>query len=313
MSELPQTAKTADMLPSAECRVSVIIPAYRAMATLGRCLDALAGQCCADIAYEVIIVDNGGNEGLAALLSGYAFARAVTEPMPGSYAARNAGIAAANGEVLAFTDADCVPDPQWLAAGVAALHTASDIGLVGGRIRLMLPDLPEHAWSAAMHYQRYVAFDQRSYIQQKHFAATANMFTTRKVLDDVGGFDQRLYSGGDLEFGNRVARRGHRLVYADDAIVRHEARASLRELIDKARRLAGGEVMLLRTGQRRHSLRGWLNVLLPPVVLSLRLASLERVSGSWRSRWLAIGVVNLLHLVALLERIGIYLGRTPRR
>jgi len=293
--------------------VSVIVPVHLGMLNLSDCLVALSRQDYPTDRYEVIVVDNGGNAGIEALLDKYANAHLVSETVPGSYAARNAGIRHARGDVFAFTDADCRPHIDWLRQGVAPFVDKPDTGLVGGAVRISLPSTTDEGLNAAQLYEKYFAFDQQNYVQAKGFAATANMFTRRQVMAQVGLFDQRLLSGGDLEFGNRVAAKGYALVYADSAEIVHSARHNLAALMRKARRTAGGKVLLERFGLQRNSLRDWVNILLPPLRTCIRFAADRSLTASGWSRARALAVLNLLHYVALFERISIYLGKTPRR
>src|SRR5688572_1543548 len=124
--------------------VSVIIPVYNDRARLQTCLDALHRQTYPAERYEVIVVDNGSREPLDDLMQTYPRARLEHEAQPGSYAARNRGIACARGEILVFTDADCVPAAQWLDCGVRALSASPNCGYVGGRVEPFLhdPDAP---------------------------------------------------------------------------------------------------------------------------------------------------------------------------
>src|SRR3954447_26423119 len=104
--------------------VSVVVPVRDGARVIGECLDALTAQRGAP-PYEVLVVDNGSTDNTAAAVRAHPSAPTlVTESRPGSYAARNAGIIAAAGSVLAFTDADCTPAPTWLAAAMAALDGA---------------------------------------------------------------------------------------------------------------------------------------------------------------------------------------------
>ena len=84
----------------------------------------------------------------------------------------------------------------------------------------------------------------------ERFAATANLFVRREVVDDLGGFDASLRSGGDYEFGRRATGAGYRLVYAPEASVVHRPRASLRETWRLHRRLGAGWAALARKGAR---------------------------------------------------------------
>ena len=216
--------------------VSVIIPVYNDAARLALCLNALESQRYPADRVEILVVDNGSTDDPAPAVGQMARARLLYEPTPGSYAARNLGIAAARGDVLAFTDADCLPKPDWLCHGVRLLDATPNCGLVGGRIRLFTGRRP----TTVELYQQVFAFQQEHYVRTDRFAATANMFTTRAVMRAVGTFDQRLKSGGDHHWGNRVADAGYTLAYAPDAVVLHPARPSQAEWRHKLERVVGG-------------------------------------------------------------------------
>lgn len=222
--------------------LSVVIPARDAARTLSRCLDALSRQEAAP-EFEVVVVDNGSTDDTARIVEQHPVgARLVREPRPGSYAARNAGIVASTGSVLAFTDADCIPHSRWLAAGSVA---TPERGLVGGRIVTTGPPL-----SAVARYDSALYLDQSAYVSDQGFAATANLFVDRRVIEAAGLFDADLHSGGDLEFCHRAAEHGGRLVYSADAVVEHEARTSYHELWRLHRRLGSGWAALARRGKR---------------------------------------------------------------
>ena len=110
--------------------VSVIVPARDAAATLGGTLDALAAQELDDD-LEVIVVDDGSGDATAAIAEAHPVATVVRQARAGPAAARNAGVAASRGALLAFTDADCRPQPGWLAAGSEAL---ARLDLAQGRV-----------------------------------------------------------------------------------------------------------------------------------------------------------------------------------
>ena len=92
--------------------VSVVIPVHRNPDGLRLCLDALQRQTYPDSHFEVVVVDNGGNEDLGPMVSEYSNARLCYEEVPSSYAARNTGARHARGSVFAFTDSDCIPAPE---------------------------------------------------------------------------------------------------------------------------------------------------------------------------------------------------------
>ncbi|MEM6423936.1 MAG: glycosyltransferase family A protein, partial [Cyanobacteria bacterium P01_H01_bin.119] len=118
--------------------VSVIIPVYNDAEHLALCLAALAQQTYKRSRTEIIVIDNGSDDPALTqtVVQPYDNVALAIEPTPGSYAARNRGLALAQGEVIAFTDADCIPDRNWLAEGVRLLAETPNCGLVGGNIKL---------------------------------------------------------------------------------------------------------------------------------------------------------------------------------
>src|ERR1041385_8126335 len=101
--------------------VSVIIPVWNDPERLTKCLDALRKQTYPAHSYEIIVVDNGSAVPVDRVVASYGHARVVHEQRVGSYAARNSGLKVARGQVIAFTDADCLPAPDWIEKGVAHL------------------------------------------------------------------------------------------------------------------------------------------------------------------------------------------------
>jgi len=225
--------------------VTVVIPVYDDYETLEVTLRALERQSYPVDDVEVIVVDNGTPRSRRRDVDGeFDFVRQISESTQGSYAARNAGVEAAAGEILAFTDADCRPDRDWLTNGIDALDGAPRVGLVGGALEIVTEDDGAGSVegpSAAEVWEVSRGFPQKHYIEDLKFAATANMLTRRSVFEDVGLFDEDLLSGGDREWGERVAEAGYELVYDAEALVRHPARRDLRSLLKKHVRTTRGD------------------------------------------------------------------------
>jgi O-antigen/teichoic acid export membrane protein/GT2 family glycosyltransferase len=218
--------------------VSVIIPVYNNASGLGLCLAALAPQTYPATRFEVIVVDNGSTDDVADVVARFPQVRLISEARPGSYAARNRGLSVATGDIIAFTDSDCIPDVGWIEGGVTALCQAEGCGLLGGAITFTYrspegPSTPELCDSV-------FDLDQQRFLALGKFACTANVFTWARVIQDVGPFDAAMKSVGDRDFGNRVAAGGYALAYTRDARVQHPARGTVRELVHKRRRVAGG-------------------------------------------------------------------------
>jgi glycosyltransferase involved in cell wall biosynthesis len=219
--------------------VTVVIPAWNAAATLPRCLDAVLKQSFPQAQYEVVVVDNGSRDETSRIALEYPRVRLVREDQPGSYAARNRGVREAAGEILAFTDADAVPERDWLERSMAALRAAGGRACIAGAVELTwdasAPTAVELVEATVAH-----PFPQQRFADQSHFGATVNLLVPRAAFETVGPFDARLRSGGDLEWGRRARQAGIAVSYAPDARVQHPARRTWRALARRARRLTGG-------------------------------------------------------------------------
>jgi len=218
-------------------KISVVIPVFND-ARLGTCLEALSRQTLPSDQFEVIVVDNGSEEPPQAIVDRYPFAQLASESTPGSYAARNRGLVLATGDVLAFTDSDCIPSADWLTAGLRAVEAAGSLVVVGGHINVFAADRQRP--KVVEFYDIAMAFDQERSIQLSHLVVTANLLAPRAAFDRVGPFNQQLLSGGDGEWCHRAAEMGIPILYCPEAVVDHPARATLTELIRKRRRVIGG-------------------------------------------------------------------------
>ena len=218
--------------PTGNERVAVIIPVYRDWQRLERCLDALARQSISAEQFEIIVVDNE-SEPKPAAINFPINARLIHEPRPGSYVARNAGIAVARAPVLAFTDSDCVPDRDWLSNGLAALAQHA-----GSRVTGPVPIFMEPGASRIAHlYELHTAFPQLAYVRNGH-CVTANLFVERSEFDRVGLFDE-CFSGGDTRWGRRAQAQGVPIVHVEGVRVFHPARCSVSDILHKSRRTGG--------------------------------------------------------------------------
>lgn len=232
-------------------------------------------------------------------------ARILPAPGPGSYAARNiaarAALAGAPEALLAFTDADCRPDPGWLAA-LAAGAAAHPGALLAGPVRMEAPA----RWTAAATFDRLRGIPQARYVA-RGYAATANLAVPGPVFAALGGFDASRRSGGDAEFCRRAGAAGHPLHLLPDAGVSHPVRADWAGLAVKARRVKGGQVA---AGPRRRRLAWVLRSLCPPVTDSRALLG---APAPWRDRLVALAVRFALWGVELAEVARLLAGGRPER
>jgi GT2 family glycosyltransferase len=239
-------------------KISVIVPHYNDLERLDVCLTALGRQFGVPDEFEIVVADNASPQGesaVAAAIDGRALLVTVTEK--GAGPARNGGVAASRGEILAFTDSDCLPEPDWLAEGLKAL---ADCDVVGGRVSVLVDD-PAHM-AAAEAYERVFAFDNEAYVTRKGFSGAGNLFCTRRVFDAVGGF--RTGVSEDVDWSHRATAAGFRLGYASGASVGHPARRTWAELTAKWRRVTA-ETYGLSAGQAGRRGRWILRTLALPV------------------------------------------------
>ncbi len=228
--------------------ISVVIPHLNQPEMLARCLASLkAGQRQAD---EIIVVDNGSASLPVAICA--AMGSGVTllqEPVPGPGPARNRGIAAATGDVLAFIDADCLAAPDWLTQACAAMTdpamtdpamtdpamtnsamTNSGATILGGDVRIAYADPARLTMLEA--YESIYAYRMDRYIAREGFTGTGNLVVRRAVLDDVGPF-AGIGVAEDRDWGRRATAKGYVIRYVAGMKVYHPARTSFADLFRK--------------------------------------------------------------------------------
>lgn len=219
--------------------VSVIIPVLNDTERLKICLEALESQTYPKDNYEIIVVDNDSYESIGPVVSGFGQVKLGHESRRGAYVARNRGTSLAKGEILAFTDSDCIPAPDWIDKGVANLLRVPNCGLVAGRIEFIFKNQDKP--TAVELYDSIKFLQQERYIEVAKFSTTANLFTFKSVFENIGCFNDMLKSSGDKDWGQRVFSTGYELIYADDTCVAHPARHSLDQLYRKIVRITRGK------------------------------------------------------------------------
>lgn len=200
---------------------SIIIPTYNRPQQLERCLKSLAQLTYPRDRFEVIVVNDGGERPLPneiEKISANVNLQIITQPNQGPATARNTGASAAKGALLAFTDDDCSPAPDWLDCLAAGVGEETAVA-VGGRT---INAFPENAFSTASQLlidYLYAYYNQNS----GTFFTSNNLAVPKKLFLEVGGFDTNmpLAAGEDREFCDRWRHLGFSLRFIPDAIVRH--------------------------------------------------------------------------------------------
>lgn len=210
--------------------ISVVIPHFAQSALLEKCLASLKRQTLARERFEIIVADNGTPGGIGAICSSFPDVRITHAAERGAAAARNEALKHAKGDVLAFIDADCIADADWLARGLEGLEGAD---LSGGRIIVTAAN--EDRPSPVEAFERVFAFRQRDYVERKKFSATANLFARREAAMRIGPFTNGLSE--DVDWCRRGAALGFHLAFNPKSIVSHPARRDWGELTRKWERI----------------------------------------------------------------------------
>jgi glycosyltransferase involved in cell wall biosynthesis len=209
--------------------ISVVVCTRDRAESLKRMLGSLQEMVTpAAVDWEAVVVDNGSRDGTRDVVTAFAEratmpTRYLFEKRPGLSRARNAGVRAARGDVIAFTDDDCLVDSQWIARIDAEFRADAELGIVGGRVELHDPaDAPV---SVRVHRRRVVV---QSFPDIAAFMIGCNMSCRRSLLKEVGDFDTRLGSGAsipsaeDWDFLYRAHKTGTKIVFSPDVLVFHD-------------------------------------------------------------------------------------------
>lgn len=298
--------------------VSVVIPVFNDLERLKLCLNALENQTYPRDSYEVVVVDNGSDIPIDSTLTLSPQVQVTQESRPGSYSARNTGILLSQGDVIAFTDSDCIPATNWIEKGVATLLSVPNCGLVAGHVKIFAQN-PTHPTMSEL-YEMIFAFPQEENIKKKHFGMTANIFTFRDVIEKVGLFNAQLKSAGDVKWTMGVYSYGYELVYADDVCVSHPARRFLREIYKQQVRVSGGyhdihpsdRPRLLRF--TKHLILGLLSPFIRLIYQgqARRIISDPQLQGT-KQKMQVIFVVFFAQYCKTVERLRLILGGQSRR
>lgn len=223
--------------------VSVVVPVYNDPEGIHTTLKALIDQSRGD--YEILPVDNDSTDQTGDVISSVAADNAdLVHPceeteVQSSYAARNAGIRNGSGDIFIFLDAGVRVESTFVENVITSLESRN-CDYLGCNVEVTVSPDP----TFAERYELSLSFPVETYLQDKHFAPTCALGVRREVLDRVGIFDERLESGGDKEFGQRIYRAGFEQCYADDITAYHPARDSWSALRSKSLRIGRGSAQM---------------------------------------------------------------------
>ncbi len=224
--------------------VSVIIPVYNDASGLRDTVDSLLDQKSFVDGDQIIIADNGSDDDTWPTARQYAadhpqrVVAVCEDQIQSSYAARNRGLQAADGAIIGFIDADMIAPDDYLAS-VRRHFIGGDVDYLACNVRVTPSDD-----SMGSLYNCATGFPVEHYLDNGNYAPTCCLCVRRTCIDDIGSFDGRLESGGDMEFGKRAHRAGYTQKFAADITLEHPSRSSFSALLEKERRIGRGHAQI---------------------------------------------------------------------
>jgi len=220
--------------------VSVIVPVYNGGRTIGQCIQSLLSLTYPPGNIEIIVVDNNSRDDTYQIIRKFPVTALTEKRIQSSYASRNTGIRHAKGEIIAFTDSDCIAEKEWLLRSVECFE-GERVGCVAGRIEGFAPS----------NYIEEYLVRTRSLSQGSTrflpYAQTANAIYRRAVFDAVGMFEENWISGGDADMTWRMQlHSGYTLVPCDGALIYHVHRSTLKGFFRQRVTWGQGEVAMYK-------------------------------------------------------------------
>jgi len=228
---------TNDSLP----RYSIIVPAYQEANRIGDCVRALVDQSIPRSDYEIIVIDDASPDDTSVVAQASGADAVCRIDHGGASAARNAGLAHARGDLILFTDADCMPCREWIERMVAPFSDSDTAGVKGtyrSRQKTLVARLVQLEFE--VRYERMATLPEIDFIDT--YAAAYR----RSVLDEEGGFDTEypVPSAEDVDLSFRLAQKGYRMVFVPDAWVWHVHPTSLKAYLKRKMRFGYWRALL---------------------------------------------------------------------
>ena len=249
---------------------SIVIPVLNGEATLGELLLALKAQAGVPGQFEIIVVDNGSTDRTAEIVRAHG-ARLLHQPVRGPAAARNLGLARARADIVVCTDADTLPTHRWLASLLTAFHCRETIQATG----------PIHGWRPGTGAERFACarkiFDCENTARHPlhPFAHGMNLAVRRTAALEIGGWDETMTSGEDVDFGIRLRKRfrSSTIAFVDQAILFHKHRRTNDALWQQARWHGAGYALVMRRHPDLIKWAAWRSGVVRLSVLTLQAAA----------------------------------------
>ena len=220
-------------------KVSVVVCSYNGAATLRGCLEALQKVDYPD--FEVMVVDDGSKDSTQSIVAEFPLVKNILQPNRGLSVARNVGMQAATGEIIAYTDSDCMPDSDWLYFLVSTLLHSSYAAVGGPNLNPPAQGPIPAAVAACPGAPTHVLLSDT---EAEHIPG-CNMAYWKSVLEEIGGFDPEFRTAGDdVDLCWRLMQAGHRVGFSPSALVWHHRRFTMQAYFRQQKGYGEAEAML---------------------------------------------------------------------
>ena len=209
--------------------ISVVVPVLNAEEFIGPCIESLRQLDYPADRIEILVVDNGSTDRTVEIIADFSIA-VLKETVAGAGAARNTGVARAHGDIIAFTDADCIVDRNWARAIDDAFGNPVTDAVMG-----FTKGLDENVW-AELEQANFEAFwfdtDEIGRRLRRTGIDTRNAAIRKSVFEACGGFDPAIEYCEDLDLSIRIKRGGYRINFDERICVAHRNRTDLRHILE---------------------------------------------------------------------------------
>ncbi|MCA9123933.1 MAG: glycosyltransferase [Planctomycetaceae bacterium] len=233
-------------------RVSVVVPVYNRPSELRELLAALVLQSVDSAEFEVLICDDGSTVDLRAVVDEFNTMNSLQihyfrQHNQGPGIARNLGLHNAGGAIVAFTDSDCIPEPEWLSELIGPIETSS-VGMTGGLVDFRTAD---HLSGRCVNYLMSSmlgaggARDPRAALHMRYYPRAGNTAVRRELACAAGGFSGQRH-GEDIEFSNRILQMRTKIEFVPTAVVVHNEKKNSRQVAMEAFQKGTARIRLAR-------------------------------------------------------------------
>ena len=204
--------------------VTIVVPVYNRAQDIRSCLDSLFALEYPSDSYEIVVIDDNSSDSTVEVIKKYGVKLLENRFNMGQSAARNLGASHARGDIIAFTDSDCIVSPRWLSELIPYFEDERNVlvgGYVGSYYRKTRLDRYEES-NSPLNMGKKLLFGHGP--ESDFYVPTCNMLLRKKAYSSVGGFDEAMRVGEDVDLCWRLKERGFRLVYVPMGTVEHKHR-----------------------------------------------------------------------------------------